>query len=64
MKELNNITLRASSNTSSSIIISDTSIKNHVTTSISYIYLHNRLVIKTIHKAVNVTTTKAKLFAI
>ena len=64
MEELNNATLRTLSNTSSSIIIFNTSIKNHVTMSISHIYLHNRSIIKTIYRVVNITTTKAELFTI
>jgi len=40
------------------------SIKNHIAMSISHIHSYDRPVIKTIHKAVNVTTTEAKLFAI
>ena len=64
MEELDNITLRALSNTSFAIVISDTSIKNHVATSISHIHLHNRPVTKTIHRMVNVFTTEAELFAI
>jgi len=42
----------------------DTSIKNNVANSIAYIHVHNKPVIKTIHHAINVTTTEAKLFAI
>ena len=64
MEKLDNITFRASSNTYSLIIVSDASIKNHVVTSISDIHSHNKLIIKTIHRAINVTTTEAKLFAI
>jgi len=64
IKKLDDITLRASSNLSSTIIVSDASIMNHVTTSISHIHFFNKPVIKTIHRAINVTTTEAKLFAI
>ena len=64
MEELNDTTFRVSSNMSSSIIISDTSIKNYVTISISHIHLHNKPIIKTIYRAINVTTTEAKLFTI
>ena len=42
----------------------DTSIKNNVTTSITYIHVCNKLIIKTTHYAVNITTTEAELFAI
>ena len=64
IKNLNDITFRASSNSFSSIVVSNTSIKNHVATSISHIHSHDKPIIKMIHKAVNVTTTEAKLFAI
>ena len=56
--------LRALSNPTSTIVVSDASIKNHIATSISHIHSFNKPVIKTIHRAINVTTTKAKLFAI
>jgi len=61
---LDEIVLRASSNPSSTIIVSDTSIKNHITTSISHIHSYNKPVVKTMHRAINVTTTEAKLFMI
>jgi len=64
MEKLDNITFRALSNTYSSIIVSNTSIKNHIAISILYIYLHSKPVIKTIYRTVNVTTTETKLFAI
>ena len=64
IKKLDDIVLRALSNPSSTIIMSDTSIKNHVTTLISHIYFFNKPVIKTIHRAINVTMTEAELFAI
>jgi len=64
IEKLDDIAFRASSNPSSSIVMSDTSIKNHVATSISYIYLYDKPVIKMIHKVVNVTITEAKLFTI
>jgi len=64
MRNLDNITFRALSNLFSSIIISDTNIKNYVATSMVHIHLHNKPVIKIIHWAVNITTTEAKLFAI
>jgi len=64
MKNLNNITFKVLSNPSSSIVISDASIKNHVATSIAHIHSHDKPVIKTIHQVVNVTTTEAELFVI
>ena len=64
IKALDNITLKASSDPASFIIISDISIKNHITMSILHIYLYNKPIIKTIHQAVNITFTEAELFAI
>ena len=46
------------------VAVMNTSIKNQVATSISYIYSHNKPVIKTIHYMVNIMSTKAKLFTI
>jgi len=64
IEKLDDIVFRALSNSFSSIVVSDTSIKNHVATSISHIHSYDKLVIKIIHKAVNITTTEAELFAI
>ena len=64
IKNLEEITLKASSDPFSSIVISDVSIKNQVATSISHIHFFDKPVIKTLHSAINITTAKAKLFAI
>ncbi len=56
--------LRASSNSSTSLAISDASVKNSITTSISHIYMHNKPVIKMLHCAMNITSTEAKLLAV
>jgi len=61
---LDNIAISTSNDPYSLIVISDASIRNNITTSISHIHLHNRLIIKTIHHMVNVTTTEAELFTI
>jgi len=61
---LDRIVFKASLNTSPVIVISDASIKNNVTTSIAYIHSYSNSVNKTLHQAVNITTTSAKLFAI
>ena len=64
MKNLDEVMFKAFSNLSSTIVVSDASIKNQVATSISHIYFFNKLVVKTLHRAINITTAKAKLFAI
>ena len=64
MKNLDEVMFKAFSNLSSTIVVSDASIKNQVATSISHIYFFNKLVVKTLHRAINITIAKAKLFAI
>ena len=64
MKNLDEITFKVSSNPSSTIIVSDASIKNQVAISISHIHSFNKPVIKTLHRAINITTAKAELFTI
>ena len=52
------------SNLSHTLVITDASIKNNITTSISHIYIHNKPITKTLHHTVNVTSIEAELFAI
>ena len=52
------------SSPSITIIASDASIKNNVTTSILHIHICNKPLTKTIHHAVHVTSTEVELFAI
>jgi len=61
---LNNISLKSSIDFRYALVVSNTSIKNHVATSIAHIHVHNKPVIKTLHHAVNITSTKAELFTI
>ena len=64
LHKLDDITIQVLSDPSTCIVISDVSIKNHITTSVSYVYSFNRPVIKTCYHAINVSITKAKLFTI
>jgi len=64
IQSLNNIALKSSSEPSITLVMSDASIKNHIAISIAHIHIHNKQVIKTIHQAVNITSTKAELFTI
>ena len=56
--------LKNSSSPSIAIIISDMSIKNNVATSITHIYISDKLLMKTIYHAVHVTSTEVELFTI
>jgi len=62
--KLEDITLQALSDLLTVIVVSDASIKNHVATSIAYVHIHSSPVVKTIHHALNIMSTKAKLFVI
>ena len=46
------------------VVVSDASIKNNVAMSIAHIHLHSNPITKTIHHAVNVTSTEVELFSI
>ena len=64
LHDLDNIAISASTDLHSIIVISDASIRNNVATSILHIHSYNRLIIKMIHHAINITSTEAELFAI
>ena len=63
-QELDKLTLKSSSFSLVALIVSDASIKNNITTSITHIHMVDKPLMKTIHHAVNVTSTEAELFAI
>jgi len=56
--------LNASSDLSTVVVISDTSIKSNITISVIYDHLFNNPLKKTLHHAINVTSTEAELFSI
>ena len=62
--QLDEIVLESSLSSSIAIIASDASIKNNVATLISHTHMYNRLITKTIHHAVHITSTEAELFTI
>jgi len=53
-----------SSSSHTALVITDASIKKDITTSISHVHIGNRLLTKTVHHALFVTSTKAELFTI
>jgi len=63
-QQLDNLAIEALDISSITLVISDANIKNNVATSISHIYIHNKPITKTLHHAVNITSTEAELFAI
>ena len=63
-QELDKLTLKSSSFSLVALIASDASIKNNIATSITHIHMVDKPLTKTIHHAVNITSTEAELFAI
>ena len=46
------------------VVVLDPNIKNQVAMSIAHIHVHKTSVVKTIHHAINITSTEAELFVI
>ena len=63
-QQLDKLTLQLSSSPHTAIVVTDASIKKDITTSISYVHIHNHPLTKMVHHAVYVTSTEAELFAI
>jgi len=64
IQKLNNLAIKLLGVSTQALVITDAGVKNNVTTSISYIHIYNKLIIKTLHYASNITSTEAELFAI
>ena len=63
-QQLDNMVLEVSSSSSTTIVVSDASIKNNIATFISHVHIANQLLIKTLHHTVFVMSTEVELFAI
>ena len=64
IQQLDSIVIKLSNSPSTAIVIMDTSVENDIATSILHMYTYNNPITKTLHHAVHVTSTEAKLFAI
>jgi len=64
IQKLDKLAIELSGVSTQALIITNASIKNNITTSISHIHIHDKPMIKMLHHATNVTSTEAKLFAI
>ena len=62
--QLDNLVIVSSKNPLYTLIVTNASIRNNVATSITYIHICDRPIVKTLHHIVNVTSMKAELFAI
>jgi len=64
IQQLNNLAIESSNSPSNALVVTDASVKNNVASSIVYIHVYNRPVIKTLHHVVNITNTEAEFFTI
>ena len=63
-QQLDNLAIESSLSATNALVITDASVKNSVAMSISHIHVHNKPVVKTLHHAVNVTSTEAEFFVL
>jgi len=63
-QQLDDLAIKSSSLVTNTLVITDASVKNSIDMSISHIYVHNKPVVKTLHHAVNVTSTEAEFFVL
>ena len=64
LHHLDKIVFNVSSDPKIAVIISNTSIKNQVTTFIAHIHTYGSSIVKTIYYTVNITSTEVELFTI
>jgi len=62
--QLNNIAIISLLDHLYTLVVTDAGIKNNVATSIAYIHICNKSIIKTLYYIENIISTKAKLFTI
>jgi len=64
IQQLDNIAVESSNTLLIILVVTDTSIKNNIASSIVHIHVHNKLIVKILHHTINVTSTEAEFFAI
>ena len=62
-QQVDDMMLHSSSLPHMAIVVTDTSVKNNIATSVSHIHIHNHPLIKMVHHAAFITSTEAELFA-
>ena len=63
-QQLDDMTIQAFTSSHTAIVVSNASIKNDITTSISHIHIYDQPLVKMVHHAALVTSTEVELFAI
>ena len=64
IQQLDNIAIKSSNTPLTALIVIGVSVKNNITYSIVHIHVHNKLIVKMLHHAINIMSTEAEFFAI
>ena len=64
IQQLDNLAIESSNTPLNTLIVTDASVKNNVTSSIVHVHVHNKPIIKMLHHASNIMSTKAEFFTI
>ena len=64
IQQLDDIAIKLSNSPLTVLMVTDASVKNNITSSIAHIYVYNKLIVKMLHQAINVTSTEVEFFAI
>jgi len=64
LQQLDALAIESSTSSSTALVITDVSVKNNVTSSIAYIHVRNKPMVKVLHNAVNITSSEAEFFAL
>lgn len=64
LQQLDALAIESSTSSSTALMITDTSVKNNVTSSIAHIHVRNKPIVKVLHNTVNITLSEAEFFAL
>ena len=64
LQQLDAPTIESSASVTNALVITDASVRNNVTSSITHIHVYNKPVVKTLHYTVNITSTKVEFFVL
>lgn len=64
LQQLDALAIESSTSSSTTLMITDTSVKNNVTSSIAHIHVRNKPIVKVLHNTVNITLSEAEFFAL
>jgi len=64
VQQLDEMAIESLNFSSSTLVITDASVKNNIATSISYVHIHNKPITKTHYHTINVMSAEAELFII